>query len=224
MRLVAGPGEDVGTYRSIGFGSWLGELIAYAGHPAGRPRIIAIDGRGGAGKSSLTRRIADVLPETAVVHTDDLAWNFSIFGWGEFLTERILLPLRNGEPVDVQPPGWAPHGRTGSVTVPVCETVLVEGTGSFRLENADLYDASVWVQSDFDEAKRRALDRDVEQGVNGDREAATRFWDEWMLEEIPFYLGQRPWDRADTVVAGTDVVPLESGDLAVSRMPLTGGE
>jgi hypothetical protein len=35
----------------------------------------------------------------------------------------------------------------------------------------------VWVQSDFAEAERRGIARDIAQGVNGDPEASTRFSD-----------------------------------------------
>ena len=40
---------------------------------AGRPRLIAIDGRGGAGKSTLAERLQAAVPRSAVVHTDDPA-------------------------------------------------------------------------------------------------------------------------------------------------------
>lgn len=220
-RLVPGPGETVaGPYRAMRFDRWLDGLAELAGTYAGRPRIIAVDGRGGAGKSALTRRITDAVDGAAVVHTDDLAWHYSIFGWDELLLDRFLLPLRRGEAVDVRPPGWDTHGRPGSVVVPAgCSTVVVEGTGALRDTTASAYDASVWVQSDYRAASSRAIDRDVELGVNGDRVAATRFWDHWQLEEIPFYREQRPWDRADTVVAGTDVIALGPDEIAVARPP-----
>ena len=209
-----------GPYRAMRFDRWLGELIGLAGTYAGRPRIIAVDGRGGAGKSALTRRITDAVDDAAVVHTDDLAWHYSIFGWDELLVERILLPLRRGEAVDMRPSGWDTHGRPGSVAVPAgCSTVVVEGTGALRATPAWASPGWVGVPSDSPPARARGLDRDVELGVNGDRAAATRFWDDWQLEEIPFYLEQRPWDRADTVVAGTDVIAVGPDEIAVGRPP-----
>ena len=61
----------------------------------------------------------------------------------------------------------------------------------------------MWVQSDFAEAERRGIARDIAQGVNGDVEESTAFWHEWMAEELAFVERQRPWERACIVVAGT---------------------
>jgi hypothetical protein len=40
--------------------------------------VIGIDGRGGAGKSTLAERFRRAVPNSAVVHTDDVAWNHAI--------------------------------------------------------------------------------------------------------------------------------------------------
>ncbi|MFJ3224601.1 hypothetical protein ACIPJS_14785 [Streptomyces sp. NPDC086783] len=45
----------------------------------GRPRVTAIDGRSGAGKTTLAERLREVVPNSAVVHTDDIAWNHAYF-------------------------------------------------------------------------------------------------------------------------------------------------
>jgi hypothetical protein len=56
--------------------------------------------------------------ESVVVHTDDLAWWHSRFGWTDLLIEGILMPVHRGEPVAFQPPRWAEHGR-GEDVAPV---------------------------------------------------------------------------------------------------------
>lgn len=100
------------------------------------------------------------------------------------------------------------------------ELVVVEGVGASQREHAELIDVTVWVQSDFAEAERRGIARDIQQGVNGDRQQSVAFWHEWMSHELSFVRDQRPWERAALVVAGTSVVPLESGQLAVAAGPL----
>jgi hypothetical protein len=46
---------------------------------AGRPVVIAVDGRSSGGKTTLTARMQGAVPGSAVVHTDDIAWWHSRF-------------------------------------------------------------------------------------------------------------------------------------------------
>lgn len=86
----------------------------------------------------------------------------------------LLIPVRQGAGVQYRPPGWKAGGRVGAIEVPAgLSLVVVEGVGAGRRELAHLLDAVVWVQSDFAEAERRGIARDVASGVNGDPDAAT---------------------------------------------------
>lgn len=179
-------------------------LLDEAGEPVGRPRIIAIDGRGASGKSTLATQLAAALGSCAVVHTDDLAWHEPLFGWGDLLADLVLRPLHQGHALDVQPPQWQQRSREGSIVVPGgLDVVLIEGTGASHREHAGLIDATVWVQADFAEAERRGIARDIAAGVNGDEAQTVAFWHAWMAEELRFFARQQPWQRACVVVNGT---------------------
>ena len=83
--------------------------------------VVGIDGRSSAGKSTLARRIAEARPGTSVVHTDDVAWNQSRFGWTDLLVDGVLEPLRRGQPVSFRPGAW-PHGwRRSSRSLPTSD-------------------------------------------------------------------------------------------------------
>ncbi len=192
---AAGPWEVVAIRELVD------RLHGAAGSAAGRPRIVAIDGRGGAGKSTLVQQLAAAVPKSAVVHTDDVAWHHAYFDWAGVLAKHVLQPLRRGEAVDFRPPPWVARGRPGSIAVPAgMQTVWVEGTGVVRRELADLLDASVWVQVDRAEAERRLLERD------GDAPEQQQHVEAWLLEEHPFLMRERPWEHATLVLAGSPVV------------------
>lgn len=162
------------------------------------PAVLAVDGRSAGGKSSFAARLAAAVPGTAVVHTDDIAWWESFFGWDHLLAEGVLAPARRGEAVAFRPPAWEERARDGAVVVPAgARLVVVEGVGASRRSLLPLVDAAVWVQSDVVEARRRGLVRD------GDDAEAERFWDEWESQERPFLAEDRPWERAVAVVCGT---------------------
>lgn len=84
---------------------------------SGRPVVLAVDGRSNAGKTTLAARICEAVPGSAVVHTDDIAWEHSRFGWADLLVDGILVPVRQGRAVSFRPPRWAEHGREGSINV-----------------------------------------------------------------------------------------------------------
>lgn len=181
--------------------SFLRNLLPDSVHD--RPRLLAVDGRSASGKSTLAARIAATWASVEIVHTDDIAWMHSRFGWADLLVDGVLTPLRRGEPVRYRPPGWQEHHRGGAVEVRGdVGLVVIEGVGSGRAELAALYDAVLWVQSDLDETVRR--DRDRVGTPNGAR--SVRAMNDWMAEEIPFLAAHRPWECADAVVCGTPAI------------------
>lgn len=208
---------QAGPWRSMSLVDLLERLLRPVGE---RPFILAIDGRGAAGKSTLARDLAAAHGKAGIVHTDDIAWHEPHFGWGDLLLEQVLLPLHRGEAVSYRPAAWEQRGRAGCIEVPEgAALVIIEGTGASHREHADLIDATIWVQSDFGEAERRGIERDVVEGVNGDRTATTEFWHEWMSHELVFFRDQRPWERAALVVTGTPPLELGPGEVAVADPP-----
>ena len=182
---------------------------------AGRPRIVAVDGRGGAGKTVLVERLRQAVPASAVVHTDDVAWNQAYFDWGQVLRDGVFEPLHRGQVVDFSPPAWAPHGRERSIRVPAdLEVVWVEGTGIIRAELAGWIDASLYVQGDLDVQQRRLVGRD------GDEPAMREHVTAWLEEELPFMDREQPWARATLVVAGATDLPHDA-DTEIVVAPAT---
>jgi hypothetical protein len=189
---VAGP------WRVAPLSELISLLLKAGGRLVGRPRLVAVDGRSGSGKTILAERLRTAVPDAEVVHTDDIAWWHSRFDWSDLMINGVLGPLHRGFSVAYQPPAWASHGRTGQIDASAkAPLVIIEGVGAARRELTHLLDAAVWVQSDSDEAERRMLVRDPSDA------ASRQQHDEWMAEEIPFLAADRPWERATLIVAGT---------------------
>jgi hypothetical protein len=220
MALQLAPGEpEAGPWRAEPLSTVIEALTRPGPGRAvcGRPVVLAVDGRSNGGKTTLAARIGEAVPGSAVVHTDDIAWAHSRFGWADLLIEGILVPVHQGRAVSYRPPRWAEHGREGSIEVPAdCPLLVIEGDGAGRREAADLIDALIWVQSDEREAERRVLTR-----IGRPNEAPT-LWHhrEWMTEEIPFNAAQRTWERADVIVCGTPEIPCDPATEIVVAPPL----
>lgn len=195
-------------------------LLSLVGTPQGRPAIIAVDGRGGSGKTTLTTALAAAVPGAQAFHLDDLIWNEPLYDWDQLYVDT-LTQLRRAGSLDLVPDKWREHGREGSIRIPAgSPLVLVEGTGAGLAAVRSLIDAHVWVQTGDDVAERRGIKRDIAEGVNGDAEESVRFWHWWMAGERPFFAKDRPWRRADVIVSGDAPAGVESGEVAWIPGPL----
>jgi sugar-phosphatase len=157
--------------------------------------IVGIDGRSRSGKSTLAEIIQGSTDGVAIVHTDDIAWHHSFFGWSDVLISGVLSPLRrDGMPVSFVPEPWRERGRSGAVDVPAdTRIVLVEGVGATRTELSGWLDASIWVQTAQEVAWGRTvrLDRDP-----------PGFIADWMRAENAHLDADQPWTRATALVSG----------------------
>jgi hypothetical protein len=130
MRLHPGEVEASG-WRVATLSDVVQQLRDAAPGVVGRPRVIAIDGRGGAGKSMLAEQLRTVVPASAVVHTDDIAWHHAFFDWTDLLVENVLRPLHRGEAVEFRPQAWIERGRPGVIRVPAdLDVVWVKAPGA----------------------------------------------------------------------------------------------
>ena len=198
-------------------------LLSLVGTPQGRPAIIAVDGRGGSGKTTLTTALAAAVPGAQAFHLDDLIWNEPLYDWDQLYVDT-LTQLRRAGSLDLVPDKWREHGREGSIRIPTgSPLVLVEGTGAGLAAVRSLIDAHVWVQTGDDVAERRGIKRDIAEGVNGDAEESVRFWHWWMAGERLFFAKDRPWRRADVIVSGDAPSGVGPGEIAWTPGPLLAG-
>ena len=157
-----------------------------------KTRIVAVDGPGGAGKSSLARWLAPRL-DAEVVPTDDFAsWDNPVDWWPQLL-ELVLKPLAAGDRASYQPTSWDGNER-GPVGVEPSGTVILEGVTSSRQLFRPYLAYSIWVATPREVRVRRGLERD---GAD-----AMTHWKRWMEAEDQYIGRERPEERADLVIRG----------------------
>ena len=178
---------------------------------AGAARLVAVDGRGGAGKSTLARMLAAACGGAPVVRVDDFLYWRDIEGWWPRLEREALRPLLSGLPARFRVRDWAfdplGQGLDGWATVPAADVVIVEGiTSSRQAISADLAMA-LWVHAPRSERLRRAIARDGQQRQS--------LWMEWMRLEDEFFARDGAAERADYVVCGQPRIPCDLATQAV---------
>ena len=163
----------------------------------GDTRIVAVDGGSASGKTTLARRLAAAL-DASLVHTDDVAWWESFFGWSPLLIEGVLEPLLAGREVRYRPPAGAPRERDGAIVADPGPALVIEGVGAGRQELTPYLDHLIWVDTDRQLAFERGLARPGEDPV---------FWREWERAEEEHFERDRTWTRADLLVTNDPPSP-----------------
>ena len=165
------------------------------------PVIIAIDGRSGAGKTTLAIELAARLREhhkVSLFHLEDIypGWNGLAAGIERFVS-TVLAPLRRGEAAEWISWDWSKHYDGQARTTLPAEIVIVEGVGAAATAARPLLDAVIWAESSDDDRRTRALTRD-----GGTYEP---FWDQWAAQE-------EEWLAADPVPDHADIRVLNRAD------------
>ena len=97
------PEEPAVTqWRVSGTDDFVAHLLSLIGAPEGRPAIIAVDGRGGSGKTTLTAALTAAVPGAQAFHLDDLIWNEPLYDWDQLLVDT-LTQLREAGCLDLVP-------------------------------------------------------------------------------------------------------------------------
>jgi uridine kinase len=162
--------------------------------PAGmRTRIVAIDGLGGAGKSSLAEHLSVALAGAAIVHTDDFASWHTPLEWWPRLIEEFLLPLARNEAARFERSKWGQEDR-GWAEVQPADFVILEGVTAAREAFRAYLTYAVWVETPPELRLRRGLERDGQD--------AREQWETWMIREERYRIAERPSETADLVVPG----------------------
>jgi len=118
MALQLAPEEpEAGPWRAVLL-STVVNAVTRRRPDLSRPAVLAVDGRSNNGKTTLADRIRELVPGSVVIHTDDIAWAHSRFGWADLLIDGILVPVHHGQAVSYRPPRWDERGREGSLAVP----------------------------------------------------------------------------------------------------------
>ncbi|MEV7636690.1 chorismate-binding protein [Pseudarthrobacter enclensis] len=158
------------------------------------PVIIAIDGRSGAGKTTLAVELAAQLRahhKVSLFHLEDIypGWNGLAAGIERYVS-TVLVPLSRGEAATWTSWDWERHydGET-RVTLPA-EIVIVEGVGAAAAAARPLLSAVIWADSPEEVRRTRALQRD---GATYEP-----YWDQWAAQEAD-------WLAADDVPASADL-------------------
>ncbi len=140
------------------------------------PLIIAIDGFGAAGKTTLAEALSAELENCPVTCLDDFCyppsgrqgewWGDNVEGYGvdvQRCRDQVLLPASRAQAFRYQRLDWNDFSLQWTSPIePTAQFLIVEGTHSLRKELRDFYKVKVWLDSPSDSQLERIATRDGE--------------------------------------------------------------
>ncbi len=157
-------------------------------------RIVAIDGPGGAGKSTLAEHVAVALGGAAIIHTDDFAsWENPVDWWPQLIND-VLEPLSPNQLARFQRSQWQPGQDRGWVEIRPAGYLVLEGVTASRDAFRPYLTYSIWVEA--------SLELRLARGLARDGEPSRAQWEKWMHEEDGYRVRERADERADLLLRG----------------------
>jgi uridine kinase len=166
----------------------LADALAAAPPRAGATRVLAIDGRAGAGKTTLAGALAARLGAPIV----DLELIYP--GWDgleagiALLVSDVLEPFAAGRPARVPRYDWARGGFGEPWLLEPPPLAIVEGVGAGATAVEPFTSLLVWVELDAATRRERALARDGE--------LFRPHWERWAAQEDALLARERTPERA----------------------------
>jgi uridine kinase len=177
----------------------LAAQLAQLPSSCGPVRLVAVDGPGGAGKSTFAGRLAAALDDAQVIPTDDFASWDEPLDWFPRFSAQVIEPLAAGRTGRYQRYDWVQRQLAEWRDVRPDPIVVIEGVGAARSALRGRLAFAIWVET--------AADLRLARGIERDGEDLRGFWDSWIKAENAHYAADRTLGRADLIVDGAPALP-----------------
>jgi uridine kinase len=167
------------------------------------PAIVAVSGLGGSGKSSLAKKLGELL-DAPVVGVDSFQkkgafdTDFSLWEIMDYLRleREVLAPFLKGENASYGHFDASQESISHTVEIANVGLLIVEGVGLFRPELLKHFSYKVWVETPMEVAIARGKRRDREEYGNPADEQWEGVWKKNDLEYLETF---KPQEMADFV-------------------------
>lgn len=173
-----------------------------------QPILIAIEGFGGSGKTTIANQLKTILGDAYVISIDDFiikekviattSWEKDGFD-RDRLEQQVLIPATTGQPIRYQQLIWQTNSLSDPIEVPTVKYLIIEGISSYHPNIEKYYDYKIWIDTPMEIAKKRGHARE------GSHENA-QYWDLWADNDLKYKAKYHPEQRADFVISNGDAM------------------
>lgn len=160
-----------------------------------QPVLVAIDGYGGAGKTTLAKHIQAAFPGSRIICSDEFALPQG-GGDRKRMLDQVFLPLSEGRTATYQRFEWSKQALTDWIEIKPEGLIIIEGVQVLRDDFHSYFDLRIWIDCSLELAAQRGMERDRNILSSED----IKLWEErWMKEDRDYSLAE-PWKRADLII------------------------
>lgn len=180
----------------------LQKLISSKQPKVGDTLFIAVDGRGGSGKTTLAALLMKKL-DAQLIQTDDFASPDNPINWWPLVIEHVFEPIKNGSKTLNYPRSkrWPNHHPK-----PVTKVIILEGVSSLRKEFRPYINLGIFVNTPREICLQRGIDRDLGSDTGKSEAEVRAMWEKWAADEDAYIERDHPEEYADMVVDGTELL------------------
>jgi uridine kinase len=163
------------------------ELLAHK-----QPVLLAIDGFGGSGKTTLARAIQSDFPGSAIITLDDFATDTTSGADRKRFLSQVLIRLFESDAAHYQRFNWREKALADWITIEPIGLIIIEGVSVLGEDFNFHYDVRVWIDCPFELASQRMKERDKNMHN-------PQYFNVWEKEDRE-YGKTEPWKRADLII------------------------
>lgn len=157
-----------------------------------QPVLLAIDGYGGSGKTTLARTMQSEFPNSAIITLDDFATDPDSGADRKRFLSHVLMPISERKPAHYQLFDWPSKTLAEWRTVKADALVIIEGVSVLGEDFNSYYDVRIWIDCPFELASQRMKERDKNMHN-------PNYFNVWEKEDRD-YEKTEPWKRADLLI------------------------
>lgn len=164
--------------------------------------LVAIDGVGGAGKTTLAELLKKEIGNIVIVQLDDFYSPMLQAADLQRLKEQVILPLHNHQEAKYQTYEWKTDSFSDWHILKPEGIFIFEGVFALEYNVRDYYDLKIWIDCPADLGIKRGIARDIER----DSVDNTDKWiNIWSPLENKYKSEQEPNRIADYIINGTQL-------------------
>lgn len=162
--------------------------------------LVAIDGRGGAGKSTLAKNLHKEFSNLTIVSLDDFYLPQVGLPDLERVLKQVIIPLKNNQTTKYQRYDWGTKKLEEWHKVSQNQIIIFEGMTALHDSIRPNFDLTIWVECPADIAHERGIQRDK----NLYKVDTEKDWQNlWIPKEEKYIKEVNPQSKADVVINST---------------------